>query len=419
VRFPASVVEDALRHVPSRVVLCSRDGEPSLYLEGRRSYYGTGSDLPFTRDIETGQRRSSVLQDVRNAARLVDALPNLDFVMSMALPSDAPAQTADRHNFFEMTANTTKPVVFTAWDEDGLQDILDMAEIIAGSREILARSPFLVAYLEPVSPLQHAPEVLRKIFRMADYGLPFVYSSAPIDGGTAPVTLAGNLAQANAEVLSGMVIAQLYRPGTPMIWGAGCGPLDMRTLVNIYAGPETMLHCMAMSELAHHLYNVPVWGFAGCSDSKQPDVQAGVESALMTTWNALAGANLVHDVGYIESGLTCSLEMIVINDEIIGQTKRMLNGIALTQEALALDIIDEVGPGGSFLAHAHTAAHFREIWYPRVFDRRAFDAWQRRGEPDALSNARKLVQEILAKHEAVALPEEKVREMRKVMEAKG
>lgn len=415
VRFPAGVVEQALNTAPSRVVLCDRNGAPRLHLESTRSYFGTGSDLPYTRDLISGERRPTRLKDVENVARLVDALPNLDFVMSMGLPSDVPAGTSDRHNFFTMVANTTKPIVFTAWDEYGLQDTLDMAVIIAGTRQDLARSPFLAAYLEPVSPLQHSHEVLRKVFMMADYGLPFVYSPAPIDGGTAPVTLAGSITQANAEVLSGLVIAQLYKPGSPFIWGAGSGPLDMRTLVNIYTGPETMQHSMAMAEMAHYYYHVPVWGFAGCSDSKLPDAQAGAESALWTLWSALAGANLVHDVGYIESGLTCSLEMIAVNDEIISQVRRLLNGISISAETLALDVINAVGPGGSFIEQPHTTAHYREVWYPRFFDRRTHNAWEERGKPTAVSNARRFIQETLASHQPPALPEDRLAAMHAVL----
>lgn len=258
VRFPAALVEAALQHVPSRVVLSNRDGNPRIHLEGHRIYFGTGSDLPYTRDLETGERRPSLLPDVENVARLVDALPNLDFIMSMALPSDVPPAVSDRYAFLTKAQNTTKPIVYTAWDDRGLRDILSMAEIIAGSREELALNPFLVAYLEPVSPLQHPETVVRKLLTLAERGLPFVYSPAPIDGGTAPVTLAGCIAMANAEVLSGLVIAQLKRVGAPFIWGAGSGPLDMLTMANLYTGPETMLHCMAMAELAHFRYHVPV-----------------------------------------------------------------------------------------------------------------------------------------------------------------
>lgn len=404
VRFPAAVVEQALGKAPSRIVLCDRTGEPHAFLEGHRCYFGTGSDLPNTLDLETGERRPSLLSDVGNAARLVDALPHLDFVMSMALPSDVPPQTSDRHAFLAMVENTVKPIVFTAWDEEGVADILAMAEAVAGGPEELALRPFLLAYLEPSSPLRHSESALRKLLRMADRGLPFVYAPGPLEGATAPVTPAGSLAMACAEVLSGLVIAQLRRPGTPFVWGSGSGPLDMRTMVGVYAGPEFMLHCMAMAELAHFYYHLPVWGFAGCSDSKQPDLQAGVESALWILWAALSGANLVHDVGYIESGLTCSYEMIVIGDEVIGLVRRLLRGIEINPETLALEAIHQVGPGGNFLKSPHTARHCREVWYPRLFDRHPYVAWVESGRPDPVSRSREVAREILATHRPAPLP---------------
>ncbi|MGB9722809.1 MAG: trimethylamine methyltransferase family protein [Chloroflexia bacterium] len=410
VRFPAAVVEQALGKAPSRIVLCDRTGEPRALLEGHRCYFGTGSDLPNTLDLETGERRPSLLDDVRNAARLVDALPHLDFVMSMALPSDVPPPTSDRHAFLAMVENTVKPIVFTAWDEEGVADILAMAEAVAGGAQELALRPFLLAYLEPSSPLRHSGAALRKLLRMADRGLPLVYAPGPLEGATAPVTPAGSLAMACAEVLSGLVIAQLRRPGTPFVWGSGSGPLDMRTMVGVYAGPEFMLHCMAMAELAHDYYHLPVWGFAGCSDSKRPDLQAGIESALWILWAALSGANLIHDVGYIESGLTCSYEMIVIGDEVIGLVRRLLRGIEISPETLALEVIHQVGPGGNFLKSPHTARHCREVWYPRLFDRHAYAAWVEAGRPDPVSRAREVAREVLATHRPAPLPSD-VREV--------
>ncbi len=404
VRFPAAVVEEALLYAPSRVVLCDRSGEPHLYLEGRRTYFGTGSDLPNTRDLETGARRPSLLADVGNAARLVDALPNLDFAMSMALPSDVPPRTADRYSFLAMMQNTVKPLVFTAWDEQGLSDIIHMAETVAGGSKELRLKPFLLAYLEPSSPLQHADVVVRKVRLMAEHGLPFVYAPGPMEGATAPVTSAGSLAMANAEVLSGLVIAQLWQRGTPFVWGSGSGPMDMRTAVGVYAAPEFMLHCMAMAELAHRYYHLPVWGFAGCSDSKLPDLQAGIESALWILWTAISGANLVHDVGYIESGLTCSCEMIVLCDEIIGFVRKLLAGIEITAETLALDVIHQVGPGGHFMTTPHTRQHFRQAWYPRLFDRRSHQDWLKAGQPTAFDTARQVAREIIASHVPTPLP---------------
>jgi trimethylamine--corrinoid protein Co-methyltransferase len=405
VRFPAAVIENAIADAPSRIVMCDRTGEPRMYLEGGRVNFGTGSDLPNTIDLETGLRRPSVLADVKNAARLADGLPNLDFVMSMALPSDVPVQTSDRRSFLAMTENTIKPLVFTAWDEGGLADIISMAEVIAGGPDELKLAPFLLAYLEPTTPLQHTEVVLRKVLMMADHGLPFVYAPGPVDGGTSPVTPAGSLALANAEVLSGITIAQLRRKGTPVVWGCGSGPLDMRTMVATYSSPEFMLHCMGMAEMAHYYYQKPVWGFAGCSDSKLPDMQAGIESSLWILWMALSGANLVHDIGYIESGLTASYEMMVVCDEIIGFVRRLMGGIEITPETLALEVIDKVGPGGSYLTSAHTKQHFREVWYPRVLDRHNYHGWMQAGEPTVNKTAREIARQAINNQQPVALPQ--------------
>jgi trimethylamine--corrinoid protein Co-methyltransferase len=415
VRFPPRVIEEALDAAPPRVVLCKRTGEPGMYLEGCRTYFGTGSDLPNTRDLESGERRLSLLSDVKSTARLADALPNLDFVMSMALPSDVPTATSDRRSFLSMVENTVKPLVFTTWDEAGLADIIAMAELIAGGPAELELKPFLLAYLEPTSPLQHSQVVMRKVLRMADHGLPFVYAPGPVDGATAPVTQAGALAMSNAESLSGLAIAQLRRKGTPFVLGSGSGPLDMRSMVATYSAPEFMLHCMGMAELAHYYYRLPVWGFSGCSDAKLPDMQAGIESALWVLWTALSGANLVHDVGYLESGLTCSCEMMVINNEIIGFVRRLLQGIPITPQTLALDVIDQVGPGGSFLATKHTKESFRSIWYPELLDRRNYSKWNEAGEPTLVNQAKGIARNLIDTHTPEPLAPDKLEAMKAII----
>jgi len=404
VKFPAAVVEDAVSHAPSRIVLCSNTGEPRVHLEGRRTFFGTGSDLPNTLDLETGERRLSRLSDVRDTARLADSLPNIDFVMSMALPSDVAPATSDRHSFMTMITNTAKPVVFTAWDESGLADIIAMAETVAGGADALTVNPFLLAYLEPTSPLQHSQTVLRKMLMMADRRLPIVYAPGGVDGASVPVTEAGSLALANAEVLSGLTIAQLRQPGTPVVYGSGSGPLDMRTTVASYFSPEFMRHCTAMAELGQRFYHLPTWGFSGCSDSKLPDIQAGIESSLWILWTAMSGNNLVHDIGYVESGMTCSYEMIVICDETIGAVRRLLGGIELTSETLPLDVIDEVGPGGDYLSTDHTLRHFKECWYPNIFDRFSYQAWTEAGRPDAIARARQAARDAIANHRPEPLP---------------
>ena len=404
VKFPAAVVDEALGSAPSSIVLHGRGGEPRVCLEGSRTFFGTGSDLPNILDLETGERRLSRLSDVADTARLADSLPNIDFVMSMALPSDVAPETSDRRSFLAMIENTSKPVVFTAWDETGLADIIAMAEAVAGGTDRLNLKPFLVAYLEPSSPLQHSETVLRKMMMMADKGLPFVYAPGPVEGASAPVTSAGTLAMANAEVLSGITIAQLRRAGTPIVYGSGSGPLDMRTTVATYSSPEFMLHCRAIAELGQRLYHLPTWGFSGCTDSKVPDMQAGADAGLWTLWTTLCGANLVHDVGYVESGMTCSYEMIVMCDEIIGFVRRLMGGIELGPETLALDTIDEVGPGGNFLTTEHTLRHYKDCWYPQLFDRLSHPSWAEAGSPSIVEKARAAARAAVSGHVPDPLP---------------
>jgi len=404
VKFPAAVVEEALGSAPSSIVLYGRDGEPRVRLEGRRTFFGTGSDLPNILDLETGERRPSRLSDVADTARLADSLSNIDFVMSMALPSDVAPETSDRRSFLAMIENTSKPVVFTAWDETGLADIIAMAEAVAGGTDQLNLKPFLVAYLEPSSPLQHSETVLRKMMMMADKGLPFVYAPGPVEGASAPVTSAGTLAMANAEVLSGITIAQLRRAGTPIVYGSGSGPLDMRTTIATYSSPEFMLHCRAIAELGQRLYHLPTWGFSGCTDSKVPDMQAGADAGLWTLWTTLCGANLVHDVGYVESGMTCSYEMIVMCDEIIGFVRRLMGGIELGPETLALDTIDEVGPGGDYLTTEHTLRHYKDCWYPQLFDRLSHPSWAEAGSPSIVKKARAAARKAVSGHVPDPLP---------------
>jgi len=417
VKFPAPVVEEAVDHAPSRIDFHHRSGDSRLILEGQNSYFGTGSDLMNTLDLETGERRPSCLSDVRDTARLADSLPNIDFVMSMALPSDLAAETSDRHSFLAMITNTTKPVVFTAWDESGLADIIAMAEAVAGGADALTLNPFLLAYLEPSTPLQHSETVLRKMLMMADRRLPIVYAPGGVDGASAPVTPAGSLALANAEVLSGLSIAQLRQPGTPVVYGSGSGPLDMRTTVASYFAPEFLRHCTAMAELGQRFYHLPTWGFSGCTDSKLPDVQTGIEGSLWILWTALSGNNLVHDIGYIESGMTCSCEMIVICDEIIGAVRRLLGGFELTPETLALEVIDEVGPGGDFLSTDHTLRHYKECWYPNVLDRLSYQAWTEAGRPDAIARARQMARDAIANHRPEPLPDPTLETLRNLVAA--
>jgi trimethylamine--corrinoid protein Co-methyltransferase len=370
-----------------------------MHLEGRKSYFGTGSDTPYVLDINTGEKRRTVLQDIVNVSLLVDALEHIDFIMCMGIASDVPEAISDLYHFQAMARHTTKPIVYTAWNATNLKDIIHMAEAVAGGVEELQRNPFCVLYTEPIAPLTHATESLEKLLFICGKGLPVVYTPGLITGATSPITRAGAVVQANAELLSGLLICQLIREGTPVIAGAGgMMTMDMSTTLASYGSPEFMLDWSALCEMGH-FYNLPVFGFAGVTDSKVFDQQAGIEGALWVLLSALVGGNLIHDVGYVESGLTTSYEMIASMDETIGLVKRFLGGIRITDEDFALDVIDKVGPGGHFLNERHTVRHCRENWRPRLFDHQNRERWEKSGGQDLGERAKTLVREILERYD--------------------
>ena len=405
VRFPAHLVEWAIRTAPPRVELCDRRGRPAMSLEGTKTYFGTGSDCPNVIDPNTGERRQGRLADVVNFARLVDALPNIDFHMCMTIAQDLPQATSDIHHFETMLNNTTKPLCYTAWSLANLKDILDICEAVAGGAEAFRRNPFAILYTEPVSPLQHIVEGTTKLMHMAGKGLPVVYTPGMTFGAVAPVTSAGGLQVANAELLSGLVIAQLTAEGAPFVYGGGMAIMDMRHMTPAYASPEFWINMAALCDMARH-YRLPIFSFGGCSDSKSFDQQASLEAGLWILATALAGGNLSHDVGYIEYGLTASMELTVMSDEIIGSVRRILGGVEVSEETMAVDVIDSVGPGGHFLNEEHTLRHFGENWYPALLNRTSHTTWQEKGGLTYGELANRRVRKILESHRPEPLPDD-------------
>jgi trimethylamine--corrinoid protein Co-methyltransferase len=416
VRIPPHLIEWAIRVAPKRVVLCDRDGNAAMFLEGYRSYYGTGSDTPFVIDAYSGKRRSAVLSDVANVARLVDALPYISFLMCMGIASDVSGSISDLYHFQAMVSNTTKPIVYTAWNQQNLQAIVEMAEAVAGGVEALQRNPFCALYSEPMAPLTHGKESGEKLLYICEKGLPVVYTPGLITGASSPVTRAGAVMQANAELLSGLLICQLIREGAPVVaGGSGMMTMDMSTMLASYGAPEFMLDWCALSEMGHY-YGLPIFGFAGVSDAKTFDQQAAAEGALWVLLAAQSGGNLIHDVGYIESGLTASYEMLVTMNEIVGLVKHFMEGVEVAEETLALDVIDHVGPGGHFLAEAHTLRHFRKNWYPTLLDRENREGWEAGGRLTLGDRATAQVQDILDNHRPPPLDEAVLTELEAIIQ---
>jgi len=398
VRIPSYLVDEALRTAPKRVVLSDRNGNHSLFLEELNPYFGGGTDTPNIMDPFSGKRRQAVKKDVKNAALLCDYLPNINFVACMGIASDVNSVTSDRHHFEQMVSNTTKPLMFTAWDREGLADIYEMCVAVAGNAESFRRNPFVVLYAEPSSPLQHSAEAIQKLLFCADKGIPVIYASGPGIGAQAPVTVAGATALTNSEFLSGLVVSQLKRKGAPVIYGGSSSPMDMHTTVISYGGPAFWLNKLAVREMASY-YKLPSFGTGGCSDAKVFDQQAASEATSSLLLNAISGHSLIHDVGYLESGLTACYEEIILADEVISEIRKFLEGINISDETLSVDVIDRVGPRGNFLSDKHTLKHFKEeIWYPEYFDRKNYDGWVKAGKKSLDKTLSEKVRWILENH---------------------
>ena len=413
VRIPAGLVEKAFSTVPKRVTLYDRHGEPALYLEGHRCYYGTGSDCLFIRDHRTGDRRDPVLQDVAAAMTVCDALPNVDFVMSMFTPSDVAPYVFDRYAMEVMLNHTTKPIVFVNNDFSGCPDAVKMAEAVVGGAAALRQKPLVACYINVTSALRHNSESLQKLLFLAEKGLPALYIPVVTGGIGGPITPAGSQAMSGAAVLTGLVLSQLKREGTPLIMPGFAGDaLDMRTMVSPYCAPETkgIAHEMA------HYYRLPMFGEGGMSEAKLPDQQAAAEAALTLLVASLGGVNLIHDMGYLESGLCGSLVQLAICDEMVGWIEHFMAPIEVSEETLALDLIDEVGPDGQFLETEHTRDHYREHWYPNLFDRDCYQNWVNMGEKTLTERASERIEQILAEHTPEPLPESVRQQIRAVVQ---
>lgn len=397
VKFPARMVEGALSSAPSRVIMCKRTGEPSVFLEDRHVNFGTGSDCLNLLDPDSGEHRKFNKQDLIDGYHLCDALPNIDFVMSIGIPQDVEPDMTYDVQIALMLEHTTKPLVFVSDDLDTCQRAIDMAAAVAGGHDALREQQHILLYSEPSSPLQQSETAIDKLLLMAETELPVVHSPAPLMGGTGPITMASGLALSIAEIMSSLVVHQMQNPGAPFVFGAGLHHMDMLSTQICYASPEFQLTKAAIAEMGRW-YSMPTWGYAGCTDAKLMDGQAALEALLSVIMARFSGSNLVHDVGYMESGLTCSFEMIVLTDELIELSDHMMKGIQINDESLMLDEIDSVGPGGHFLNTQTTLNRFRDFWYPGLLDRSIRSTWLENGGTTLEERLRQKVKRILDEH---------------------
>lgn len=396
------LVCEALSTVPSRIVLSERTGEKRIFLEPHRSYFGTGSGCPFTIDPVSGERKRTKKEDVVNLARICDSLPNIDFVMSMGLIEDRYPENGYIHEYDALVRNTVKPVIMSTNDGRNTLDIITMAETVLRELGSQRDYPILAIYSESTSPLRHAEDALGKMLACAEKWVPVIHTIGMMAGATAPVTLAGALVQGNAELLSALVIHQLKQPGAPFVYGGTITPVDMKEMAHPYGAPEFHVLSAALTELGCY-YKMPVFSTGGCSDAKSFDEQAAAEGAYSLLLSALAGGNLIHDVGYIDSGLTSSPHQIVFCNEMIELIKHIVQGIPFGENELALDVIHAVGPGGSYLSEEHTLKNYKRIFYPELCTRASYSSWQERGSETLGDRVVKKVKSILREYQPFPL----------------
>ncbi len=399
VKIPREMVEKAIKDAPSKVILPGQDENNDLHLEKARTHLGTGGTVLYALDLETGEKRKTRTHDVRDIARMVDYCDNVSFYVINTYPQDVPDSASDINRFYWALTNTTKHVMGGMYTMKGLRDSIAMAEEVAGGPEKLRERPIVSFIVLMVSPLIMDGLYTDFLIEIAEKQLPVVVSSEPLAGATAPITLAGTIALNNAETLAGITLTQLINPGNPVLYGSTSSIMDMSEGTYM-AGPiESAMINAGISQLTQY-YDLPMYGTGGMSDSKILDTQAGYESALTAMTVALSGSNYIHDsVGILEMCQVFSYDKMIIDNEILGNVLRVMDGIDVNNDTLAFDVIKSVGPGGHFLSEEHTVRHMRkEFFMPKIADRKTRIKWSEGGALTTEDRARKKVDEILDKH---------------------
>jgi trimethylamine--corrinoid protein Co-methyltransferase len=398
VRINENKVKELVSVAPSEVRLCGQDEAHDIVLGGRRVYAGTGGTALYVYDPAVKQRRQANLEDLRCIARLVDKLDNVHFFLLPTYPNELPLEQVDVNRFFAGLDNTTKHVMGGVYTLDGAEQVIRMAQTIAGSAENLRRRSLISMIACIISPLRIDKTYGDMLVTIARNGIPVACPAEPLCGATAPVTLAGTLVVQTVDTLLGVMLTQIANPGTPVLFGSVATNTDLRNLNYLAGSIEMGLLNGAGAQMAQ-FYHLPFYATGGMTDSKTLDAQSGYESALTNLLCALSGANFIHDAaGLMEFAMTVSYEKYVIDNEILGMVMRAVEGIKVNDDTLAFDLIKQAGPGGNFVAARHTRHFMRsEHYQPSLSDRNSQEEWLSRGGKETWERASEIVKELLAK----------------------
>jgi trimethylamine--corrinoid protein Co-methyltransferase len=404
VRISRDMVEAALKTAPSSFTFYGRDPQYDLQIEPGAIVFGMGgTSEPFIWDYQTGKPRSPTKADMTACTQVGQAAKNIDFIMALCSAGDFPGDQVFLHEYDAIFRNTTKPTLYTSPGRWYTQKFIQMAIAASGGEEAFLQRPCIMLFTQTVSPLKigHYTEGM---IEAAKYGVPILTAPGPMMGATCPTTLAGNLVQINAEALFCLVLAQMIRPGIPVVYGPHVAVMDMSTAQCTYGSAEQHLGRSAVAQLGR-FYKLPTFGLGGGVEAKLPDAEAAAQAMMGLFANALSGLTITQCLGTLASGLYGSPEMLLICDEMLHMIKRFISGINVTEDTLAVDVIQEMGYTGNFLTHNHTARWFRkELFFPVLFRRQSIDHWVESGAKPIVDVAHEKVQAILSKSAPVSLP---------------
>jgi len=401
VRLPSQMVEELLRRCPPRVTLHAKDPSKSVRLGANAVHYTNGYGTTFVRDLDTGRVRQARLDDLERFTRLSDSLDNVHYILTQVIPQDVPAEAADVYQAWTLLKTARKHVGLSVSKSTYLEEVVEMGKLASGMGDPKKKGGGFVFSLgtTPVSPLRYSKDGTLRLLRLPRDGIVTRIVSGATCGATSPVSLAGTLAVQNAEILAGICLVQLVRPGNPVLYGTFAAPMDMLKGKQVLGSPEGAILSAATAQLCR-FYHIPFgYGTGGIADSSMTDIQTGIEKTYTVLYGALAGVDVIHDAvgGLLSTAMVSSYEQMVIDDELCNMINRGLRGIGVDPESLALDVIAEVGQRGNYLSTEHTLRRFREeLFLPSLFDRRGFGE---RGEEglEILEKARSKVRGMLAR----------------------
>jgi trimethylamine---corrinoid protein Co-methyltransferase len=398
VKIPQWVCKKYLSMAPSRFTLYARDPKWDVRVDRKNVYTLGGSSALFVLDLDTGERRPALMKDLEDLTRLQDSLENLHIMHGIVNPQGIPQEGFDRRLFPVIMKNTKRNYYSQAMGKKGVRDQVEMAGLIAGGEKEFMERPFFTVVLCLVSPLMHPRIRLEELMECAKYNIPLYIEADAMPGATTPITIAGTLVEQSANILAGVCLAQMVRPGLPCTYSIASGIMDMTSGDYSGGAPETQILHAATAQFAHHL-GLPCQAGTGI-DAVLPDMQAGYERGMQFLTCALGGADFVHlCTGMLEQMLTASYEQCVLDDEMLGAAFRIVKGFEVNEDSIALDLIQRVGIGGNYLGEDHTVERLRtHRWFPKLTNRARWDGWKAAGGKDFRQKGIDRAKEILASH---------------------